>query len=106
MGINHTFKGYTDFPEICIVELDNGDTCNAEIWEHQHIIDAQAENIERAERAEKILTSYARMTGAEDEYSLTDLLTDLRHLADKNNLDFAQAIRISEDHHFEETSFL
>lgn len=32
----HTFRGYADYPYICVAELDNGDTCNAELSEHAH----------------------------------------------------------------------
>lgn len=32
----HTFRGYADHPDICVAELDNGDTCNAEMSEHAH----------------------------------------------------------------------
>lgn len=33
---SHTFRGYADHPDMCVAELDNGDTCNAEMSEHAH----------------------------------------------------------------------
>lgn len=36
MITGHTFRGYADYPEICVAELDNGDTCNSERYEHKY----------------------------------------------------------------------
>lgn len=36
MITNHTFRGYADYPSMCVAELDNGDTCNADVSEHAH----------------------------------------------------------------------
>lgn len=33
--INHTFKPYADAPDLCVAELESGETCNAERAKHQ-----------------------------------------------------------------------
>jgi hypothetical protein len=37
---DHEFKPYTDFPELCVAELDDGDTCNRTFSEH--VLSAQS----------------------------------------------------------------
>lgn len=34
MAHHHVFKPYVDFPEMCVVELPNGDTCNLHRDDH------------------------------------------------------------------------
>ena len=70
---------------------------------------AVALNADRVRDAEKALIAYARVKGMrhlevlEDSYQensewLVDLLTDLRHWARNYNLDFDDAVRLSEGH--------
>ncbi len=33
----HTFKPYADIPDLCVVELNNGDTCNQSLSEHREV---------------------------------------------------------------------
>lgn len=37
---DHDFKPYTDLPELCVAELDDGDTCNQPF--DQHAIGSQS----------------------------------------------------------------
>lgn len=63
-------------------------------------------NEQRAEWAHASLAAHARATGQriadEAKECLTDLLANLRHLAPRLGLDFADCLRIADDHHGEE----
>jgi hypothetical protein len=53
---------------------------------------ADALNARRAGRAQSALTRFMQDTGADREDSLSDLLADLMHWAQRNSFDFAAAL--------------
>lgn len=59
---------------------------------------------ERASKASLVLSYYAVMTGSETEHSLSDLLADLAHHCDKQNLSLREALNEAESHYDEETN--
>lgn len=64
-------------------------------------------NEQRAEWAAASLSTFAQEAGMENEdkqTQLTDLLADLQHLAARDGLDFAQALRMGAQHYEEETA--
>lgn len=62
-------------------------------------------NLERAERAEKMLAEYAPDYAKRGgkffdlDTALADTLADLMHFADANHLDFAEALERAENYH-------
>jgi hypothetical protein len=57
-------------------------------------------NAHRCARAHQVLTFYGTLAGVDWEDSVTDLLTDIRHLCDDDpELDFERALRLSAMHH-------
>jgi hypothetical protein len=59
-----------------------------------------AANESRAIRAEKALSAYENNA----ECNVTDLITDLRHFCDREEIDFDAAVEMSEIHHEEEVN--
>jgi len=56
-------------------------------------------NRERAQWADKALTTFRHVTGCDHEDSLGDLLGDLMHWADRNNFDFEAALIRAQGHY-------
>jgi hypothetical protein len=70
--------------------------------------DPEGLNEDRADWADQALEAFGQASGGdylEDPRSnLVDLLCDLRHWADRNDIDFSAALRMSEVHYHEETT--
>ena len=56
----------------------------------------------RYQRANDALAAYGSSAGLDLRERMTDLLTDLRHLADKEGVPFAKALEWSFKHHRDE----
>ena len=63
-------------------------------WMEKYV--AETENQIRSSWAHAALRSYQRETGTDDEFMLQDLLCDLRHYCDANDLSFADVDRIAQ----------
>ena len=66
-------------------------------------------NEKRAERAYRLMLTHCQSTGTDfkdDDHRtvFTDLLTDMRHLADQYGVDFDDAVGVSEYHYKEEVN--
>ena len=58
------------------------------------------DNKERSDRADAMVYAYSELGGDDDSDAvLVDILTDLRHWCDENELDFQHAHTMSEVHH-------
>lgn len=68
----------------------------------------QIQNEERSERAKQALLRYAELTGqdpdAELEDMVTDLLADMLHMAQEQELNFEDCLRWAYEHYDEEAS--
>ena len=68
-------------------------------------IEPSDENEERIARALELTDAYRILTGAEDEPMesvVTDVLTDLMHLCDNEDLEFDRLLHTATIHHEEE----
>lgn len=52
-------------------------------------------NKDRAERIAATIEAYAN---GDDQDDITDILTDLRHYAQQNTIDFEYCVRVSQNH--------
>jgi hypothetical protein len=66
--------------------------------------DPEHMNAESARCAASALRHFRRMTGADREDALGDLLCDLMHWCDRSNFDFELALYRARRHHTEETT--
>ena len=66
--------------------------------------DPDLKNDDRAEWAFAALAAFRDATGTDEEDALGDLLTDLRHWADRNNYDFDAAMDRANHHYQAETT--
>ncbi len=65
--------------------------------------DPEEKNDERAEWAHACIELFRQQTGADLEDALCDLLADLAHWCDRNNLNFVAELRRGRFHYDEET---
>ena len=61
-------------------------------------------NADRADWAAAALREFQRVASADDEDTLGDLLCDLMHWSDRNNLDFDAALSRAQMHYEAETT--
>lgn len=66
--------------------------------------DPEQMNDNRSKWAQHAITTFAAVTGCDEEDVLGDLLTDLMHWADRHNYDFALALFRAEMHYEAETA--
>jgi hypothetical protein len=65
--------------------------------------DPECQNDDRAEWAGSALRHFQSTTGCEFDEALPDLLADLQHWCDRNDIDFQKALETARDHYTEET---
>ena len=53
----------------------------------------------RASNCVKPIELYTKATGSDAEDVVTDFLVDLRHWCDRNKIDFAECVRVSDTHY-------
>ncbi len=66
--------------------------------------DPEDMNTDRASWAETALHEFQRVTGTDDEDCLCDLLCDLMHWCDRNDVDFVAALTRARMHYEAETT--
>lgn len=66
--------------------------------------DPENMNDDRAAWAAEALSQFQRVTGTEDEDALGDLLCDLMHWSDRNDIDFEDALWRARGHYEAETT--
>jgi hypothetical protein len=87
----HKFFGKVYSPKTCVCGKDEGDAL--------HVADAESwTKSDQIARAQTALAAYKDG----DEYGLTDLLADLRHWAEANDVNFEHCADISYSHYCEE----
>jgi hypothetical protein len=59
-----------------------------------------AERAEKAFRTMLVFMQYTGLTRADGyETAITDLIADLQHLCDEQGIEFAEVLRVAEDHY-------
>lgn len=104
-GVGHMLfagRGFTHNCDCCgeTRTLDAKYPIIATVSEQEETPKLLPNNLKRAKRAAKTLKEYGYPI--EDECAVTDILTDLRHLCDRDGYDFGNLLRISENHYAEE----
>lgn len=62
----------------------------------------KAENVRRAARAAQAIGGINEYAGNDEQTKMTDLLTDLRHMADWKGVNFYEALEMSYQHYLAE----
>lgn len=65
--------------------------------------DADGQNDDRAEAAETAVAAYRQTQKTDLEDALCDLLCDLQHWADRNDMNFAHELERGNGHYWSET---
>jgi hypothetical protein len=68
-------------------------------------VESKNSNVERSHSANEILSLFALKTGIQDEDThtkLSDLVSDLMHLCDKEDIDFNDVLERASDHYTNE----
>lgn len=67
-------------------------------------LDPERTNDQRADWADAVLWQFQRLTGADTEDAVSDLLADLLHWCDRHGQDFDSELRRARNHYNSETN--